>query len=171
MERQVPSLPEGYTIYVGPEEVQIRKNGRPLTPRRENMTLRWIIMQKRYDPEELVKETFPELSDNEITCKVYADFKEPKREQTFQQEIVPGVTLIKLYDEPSYELDTPVWCNIGWYIKQSYGGLIINITNGDSRREWREIYFATKYCQKCVAAQLRDFFAMYPQLLEKPDYL
>ena len=169
MERQGVGLPEGFIIKITDDSVELWKGNRKLTQRYEKRTIVWIVKQKRYDPLKVLEDTFPDLSRMDYICKLYKDVKDTDTGRFMNAELMPGITLTKMPGKVAYYLETPVWVDIEKYVKKEFGGLIINIPEGNAVREWREIYFASKYCMTCVKEIIKDIFDRHPEVLEKPE--
>ena len=169
-EREIPGFP-GYRMRITDDSVEVvSPAGKPRKGSLQGNTVKVQLGTNNFSMENLTLLTFPELKrPRDYIYKIYKDVRERHRDSTLTKEVVPGVKLTKLYDPPSYYLETPVWMDLGQTVKKMFPGIQINVIEGTSLRRWREIYYATDKCFKYVLQQMKDFFEDNPDFLKEPD--
>ena len=116
----------------------------------------WLVDCKKLKAEDLIKNTFPGIKDEEFIPLLYRDISNTICTQVRKVAISNYITLEQLYRPESYCVTSPQSINLKKEIKEMFPGPIIEVEEGDCTAPRREIYFATREHLKIVELKMKD---------------
>ena len=160
MEKDIPGWEGNYKVVITDTDCYcINKYGKKLHKVVYGDVVKWKFhdgnMVYSMKAEEIMDQTFPELTRDDYYLKLFHGVKNTTCIRTRRRDIDDGIFLEILYTARSYCLTTPPDLNLEKEIKTMFPGPIINIETGTIEARRREIYFVTDDYNAVVVEKIK----------------